>query len=130
LKNFKNILEKNIFYTKVGFSLLIDDLLDTNPNKKKVIAWESKYWNVKTKDGDFIADIDTTFALYKPLKFWNPSLFYKAIRLNKPFLARHGGWYIDIENPTEEELFYTKTANSSSSWLSDKSFLKDKYYSF
>ena len=31
-------------------------------------------------------------------------------------MAEHGGWYVDSANLTEEQSYYYKTANSSSSW--------------
>lgn len=123
LKHFKNILDKNINISKVGFSLSIDDIPENNENKSKILLWENKFWELENKDGDFIAEIDTTFALYKPIRFSDAENFYKAIRTKKPYIARHGGWYIDHKNLTMEQEFYINTANSSSSWLSKKSNL-------
>ena len=127
LKNFKNILDKNIKIHKVGFSLLLDEIPDTNPDKNKIKLWESRFWKQRNNDGDYIADIDTTFALYKPIRFSNSSNFFKAIRTQKPYIARHGGWYIDPKNLSEEQEFYINHANSSSSWLNKETdFYKNK----
>jgi len=46
--------------------------------------------------------------------------FLKAIRTNLPYTARHGGWYVDPSNLTEEQKYYIQTANNSSSWLTDE----------
>uniref|UniRef100_UPI0040480F33 glycosyltransferase family 2 protein n=1 Tax=Mariniflexile sp. TaxID=1979402 RepID=UPI0040480F33 len=114
--HFKKILDKNFQVTKVGFSLKIDNIPDSNPNKQKVIDWEQQFWKNKTKDGNYIADIDTTFALYKPKYEYEEFFFYKSIRTKKPYLAMHGGWYLDTKNLTEEQNFYFATCNDSSSW--------------
>ncbi|MGM0932660.1 MAG: glycosyltransferase family 2 protein [Bacteroidota bacterium] len=117
---FKKILNRNPKITKVGFSLKIDDIPETNPNKEKVIKWESRFWNNKDKEGNYKADIDTTLALYRPGYSYKEQDFYKAIRTKKPYLAKHGGWYLDINNLTEEQRFYYSTCNQSSSWRLDK----------
>ena len=118
---FKKVLDKNYNITKVGFSLNIDDIPNVNKNKKAVIDWEAKFWKFRRLEGGFVADIDTTFALYRPgYKRKNPKLFKKAIRMDYPYNARHGGWYIDTNKLTDEQNFYIKTANYSSSWLIDK----------
>ena len=53
---------------KVGFALRIDDLPQHYPLKEKVIKWEKQFWTKKVNKTDniYYAEIDTTFALYKP----------------------------------------------------------------
>jgi len=120
LKKFKSILLRNPLKTKVGFSLSINNIPDTNPNKNKILNWESKFWSVKTKENNYIAPIDTTFALYRPFYKYSSYNFYRAIRTNYPYTAIHGGWYVNPNNMTEEQVYYVKTTNSSSSWLHSK----------
>ncbi len=120
-------LNANLSVNKVGFSLLTDDIPDFNKDKEIIINWEKQFKTRKTKSGDFIADIDTTFALYRPNKFMNSLFFFKALRTKKPYFARHGGWYINQNSLSDEEQFYINSANSSSSWLSEFSTLKEKY---
>ena len=115
LKKFLELLKSSRKLYKVGFSLKIDDIPDFYLNKSTVLKWESMFWKNKNKNGDFIADIDTTFALYRP-KLNFRKYFYKGLRTNYPYQARHLGWYIDSNNLTEEEFFYRETANSSNSW--------------
>ena len=117
---FKNLLDKNKGITKVGFSLKIDDIPESNPNKQKVIKWESKFWEQKIDGGYFYAEIDTTFALYRPKENPVNKNFYRAIRTGPPYIAKHGGWYIDSENLTKEQKYYMETSNSSSSWRLDE----------
>lgn len=120
LMKFQSILLKNKKRMKVGFGLKIDDIPLNNPNRDKVINWESRFWKKKVSEGVFDADIDTTFALYKPFYHRKNKKFKTALRTDYPFVALHGGWYIDINNLTEEQLFYFKEANNSSSWKIDE----------
>jgi 2-hydroxy-3-keto-5-methylthiopentenyl-1-phosphate phosphatase len=129
LKFFIKVLIENKNKTKVGFSLKIDDIPETNPNKSKVIKWETQFNKNILRDGNYNAQIDTTFALYRPGYKYNSKDFFKAIRTKKPYFAIHGGWYLDINNLTEEQNFYFKNCNNKfSSWKIDSKgrlFTKD-----
>ena len=122
LKHFKEILDANSEINKVGFSLKIDDIPDTNKEKETIIKWENQFWRNLTKNKNYVAKIDTTFALYRPktiAPIWLD--FFKAIRVKYPYIAKHGGWYVDSNNLTKEQEYYVKTVNKSSSWLNFKS---------
>lgn len=114
----KFIENKN--YTKVGLSLKLDDIPDSNLSKEEILLWEQQYWTRKNANHTFIAAIDTTFALYRPFYSYSKADFFKGIRTDFPLQARHGGWYIDHNHLTEEQQFYYSTCNSSSSWRIDK----------
>ena len=126
---FKKILDFNHQVTKVGFSLRIDDIPNTNINKDKIINWESRFWEKRTFDNNYRAGIDTTFALYRPKYFYNNDLFLQGCRTTFPYTAKHGGWYIDTNNLTDEQRFYYENCNDSSSWRVDTSgnLLKKEY---
>ncbi len=129
LKHFKNILDANPEINKVGFSLKIDDIPNTNIEKETILKWENQFWKNQTENKNYIAKIDTTFALYRPRAvkpIWLD--FFKAIRVGHPYIAKHGGWYIDSNNLTEEQEYYVKTVNKSSSWLNTKGDGKLKIY--
>lgn len=129
LKHFKSILDSNPEVNKVGFSLKLDDLPNENNSKATILKWEKQFWRKNDIHGNYIADIDTTFALYRPknvLPIWLN--FFKAIRTEYPYIARHGGWYINSINLTPEQEFYIKTLNKSSSWLNFKVDGKLKSY--
>ena len=117
--HFKKILDKNLLITKVGFSLKIDDIPESNPNKQKVIDWEKQFWRNQNKEGDYITLIDTTFALYRANYQYNENDFFKAVRTQEPYHVRHGGWYLDAKNLTKEQVYYFETCNESSSWRID-----------
>lgn len=100
---------------KVGLSLSIDDLPETEL-KKEIVEWEGKYWKERVwqyKGIDYyLADIDTTFALYRKERF-KGNFYGPALRIGKPYTARHIPWYY-----TREELLndpelkkYFETAN-------------------
>ena len=118
--HFKKILDNNKEIIKVGFSLKIDDIPDSNIHKSKVINWEKQFWEKQDKNGNYISVIDTTFALYRPINQFKLDFFYDAIRTLQPFIAQHGGWYVDSRNLTDEQDYYRKTANTSSSWQVDE----------
>lgn len=93
-------------FKKAGFSLKIDDLPDHFHLKKTVTSWEKQFYKHKI-NGNYIADIDTTFALYRPN---TPYCFGPAIRSMK-LAARHLPWYLDGKNLDEDELFYRNNAS-------------------
>jgi hypothetical protein len=103
---------------KIGLSLNIDDLPDTFSMKQQVIDWENQYWKNESDDCKFyIANVDTTFALYRPFMKGGASRL-KMYRSKKPLSAFHMPWYNDSENLSEEENFYIKNAKTSTHWTS------------
>src|SRR5690606_28311900 len=105
--------------SKVGPALRIDDIPDFYKHKKQVIDWEKQFWQHALEPEVYEAAIDTTFALYKPgyPRFHDlHGDFFKALRLGGKYTVRHGGWYVDNDNLTEEQVYYAKTANESNSW--------------
>jgi hypothetical protein len=129
LLNFRRILDKDYYITKVGFSLKIDDIPNTNHNKDKIIKWETAFWSKKSNGENFEAKIDTTFALYRPNYNHQILDFYNACRTKMPYMARHGGWYIDNKNLTEEQKFFFANCNESSSWrINEEGNINKKIY--
>src|SRR5690606_32254212 len=109
---------------KVGLALDIDTVPDYYPLKEKVVSWERKFWEEELEKDVFLADVDTTFALYKPFypsKFKvRQRNFYRAIRLGGNFTSKHMGWYLNPENLTEEQKYYMRTSSTSNSWKFDE----------
>lgn len=116
---FRKLLDEAYDRTKVGFSLKIDDIPDSNSNKPQIVNWERKFWTSEIKSNVYKAEIDTTFALYRPNYNYKLKHFTKGWRTDAPYQARHGGWYIDTNRLTEEQEYYMKTANDSASWQID-----------
>lgn len=101
-------LKNNPDVMKSGLSLKIDDLPE-NEYTKKVIEWEKKWWEKpQDKNGFYLADIDTTLAIYdsERVERMYHSGFFLAVRSPKPYEARHCGWYFTPETITEEEKYY------------------------
>lgn len=120
---FKKLLDSEFRVKKVGFSLNSKDIPENNPQKPFIIERQKKYNELADKDklGNYYADIDTTFAMYRP-KIYNflPVPLFSGIRTKSPYIAKHGGWYMDPMNLTEEQLNYLRSSNISGSWKLDK----------
>lgn len=95
---------------KAGFSLEVADVPDKFPLKRGNLNIEAKYWRRRLGRG-WDAPIDTTFALYHRRR---ARPFFQAIRLDRPYTARHLPWYLGIDDVTEEERYYLDRANRSS----------------
>ncbi|MEK6782638.1 MAG: glycosyltransferase family 2 protein [Bacteroidota bacterium] len=117
IEYFKEILDKNHRLDKIGFGIKVDDLPDSFSLKNSVIDYEKRYWQKEVSPNIYDAPIDTTFALYKPLSALKGGQAYtlSAFRAGFPYVVRHLPWYIDSENLSEEEWYYIKTCNESSS---------------
>lgn len=100
----KKGLETYEWACKVGFSLEIADLPNTQiANEAR--GWEGMNWHDQTiltlpyrK-----CPVDTTFALVRG--YGEPNDFDKCIRLDRPYCAKHAGWYFTDSVP-EDEAFY------------------------
>ncbi len=96
---------------KVGFGLRIDDIPECYADKSDVLLWEKRHWMSPVSDHLYEAQIDTTFALYRPWVRWG-----MCLRTGFPYLARHLPWYIDSSSLSEEEVFYRAKIKSGTSW--------------
>ena len=121
---FLNILKANPTVQKVGFSLKIDDLPDHFAQKEKVIKWEAQFWKERIAD-NFIAPIDTTFALHRPYALLSTIGPYKNIRTSFPYVARHLPWYNDSQQLSEEEQFYIDSVEIGTHWSNQTQIVKN-----
>lgn len=124
---FWKVLNNNPEVTKVGFSLKICDLPEQNPNRMDIIRWESFFYeNIISKDPLlYKADIDTTFALYKPGRIEH---FFSAIRTGRPYEARHLPWYWGNDNLNKETKNYLKKGNMCGNTYSNPDNIKKLNY--
>jgi hypothetical protein len=103
--------------TKVGFGLRIDDLPDHYRFKYKVMRWEAQFWERKLSPKLYDADIDTTFALYRPGSRYDMS----GIRTGFPYLARHAPWYENSDRPSDDHVYYIRHARPGlNNWGGDR----------
>ncbi|HXW33848.1 MAG TPA: hypothetical protein VEJ87_04660 [Acidimicrobiales bacterium] len=114
LNYFAELLFRYSDVEKVGFGLRIDDLPDSYRFKAEVIDWESQFWEVVAEPGVFRANIDTTFALYRPSARAGS---FRALRTGPPYVARHLPWYKDSSNLSQEDTYYYDHAlRGESNW--------------
>lgn len=106
-------LDKYPQFNKCGFSLEINDLPDTPEGNLIRTKVEARYWTKVLDPLYYNAPVDTTFALYRE---GVNCYFHPAIRTNRPYTARHIPWYYyHLSELPEDEQYYYKTANGSSS---------------
>ena len=105
IKHFYNVLQEYPNKTKVGFSLIIDDIPYTNKYRMDIVRNESFFFDTILCHSPLLFDakIDTTFALYRPGKIED---FDSGIRTGYPYSARHLDWYMDTNHMSEEEKGY------------------------
>lgn len=107
------VLEAHPEIDRVGPGLRIDDLPADGPHTESVRQWESQFWRHEIAPGLYLADIDTTFALYRPGRRTPGG---SALRTGEPYLARHLPWY-EVDPADEETLFYRARADPTvNSW--------------
>ena len=111
ISHFYDLLQKYPQYNKTGFSLKIDDIPETYQFHKEVVKWESKFYQTELESGVFEANIDTTFALYRPGS--QREVGRKCIRTGFPYQARHLPWYMNSAELTEEEAYYREHSGAS-----------------
>lgn len=109
---------------KAGFALCIDDrelMLQEQFRhcEGRMTIWEAeaKNWQVSMSDSEradplYLADIDTTFALYNKAHF-DITRPFEAIRVAGRYTARHLPWYVENGLPADEAAFYRKNAEFS-----------------
>ena len=114
-------LDGNPNITKCGLSLDIDNLPE-NTYTREVKNFEGKYWLNQDNMGNYIAGVDTTFAVYDKRRQgvdWDyGDRFYYATRLPKPYTAKHIPWYLtkeSLSNDTEELYYHIHCTNQWSS---------------
>lgn len=107
----------NPWANKAGLSLEWEDIPDHNPHKYVVLAYERNYWYSRTRDGNWKAPVGATFALYnqreRPVQVITNE-FYRAVRLDRPYVARHFPWYLDPTKLGEEDRYYFSRTDATS----------------
>lgn len=120
IQKFIDILEKYPWCQKAGFALRIDNLPDCYHNKESVIFHESRFWEDEIEDGIYQAEIDTTFALYRPFSGGKADRYQKTYRTGFPYVIKHMPWYADSSSLSSEDEFYINTITQSTHWSQQK----------
>jgi hypothetical protein len=113
--HFRSLLDRYPDMDKAGFGLRIDDLPETYPLAEAVRHWEARFWRNEVESAVFHADIDTTFALYRPLDRRHHE--DRSLRTGPPYVARHVPWYSNPDNLSDDDRYYREHADTSiSNW--------------
>ena len=70
----------------------------------------------EVEPGIYKADIDTTFALYRPYCKGVASIYQEVYRTGRPYIIKHLPWYVDTNNMSDEELYYVNNISQSTHW--------------
>jgi len=116
LQFFLNEMKKNTKIDKIGLGLKIDDLPDHFQNKNQVIDWEKQFHQKRINKLFFVANVDTTFALYRPGRTHGANKYLLMCRSAFPYELRHLPWYLDLSKLSEEELYYIHHAKTITHW--------------
>lgn len=116
MERFVEVMERYPRCQKVGFGIRIDDLPECYRNRQQVVKWESQFWRNEIEAGLFRAQIDTTFALYRPFCKGVASAYHLTFRTGFPYVIRHLPWYVDSANLSDEERYYLNSVRSSTHW--------------
>ena len=115
LEHFFSLLECYPDIDKVGFSLDIHSADIKKEFEPYIRNHEEQHWRQRRDEESFDAPIDTTFALYRPRiggGFW-----LKALRTDRPYIARHLPWHVDDDKElAEENEFYARQIRRSTHW--------------
>lgn len=125
---FYKILVQHPEKTKVGFALKLDDIPFSYKYKIPLTRYESFYWEKVISDDPVVYDapLDTTFALYRPGEIPEES-FFCGLRTGYPYVARHLGWYVNLDAASKKNKSYYNKNNMISTSSSDKSMKAFQY---
>jgi hypothetical protein len=98
---------------KAGPALRLDDVPDTDLGKR-VKNWEVQFWDREIAPRVYEAPIDTTFAVYRPVREQREFLLGPGARIAGVYQVRHMPWY--ETGPASDELrHYREHAREGSS---------------
>ena len=103
--------------TVVAPMLRIDDIPESFRLKTDMVKSHNKqFWHKPYFEFDGIkctpSAVDTTFGMYR--KSFVFRRLNHGIRVHEPFMAKHLDWYIDLDNPSEEQEYYWSHASNVS----------------
>lgn len=116
MAKFIDVMNKHPMAQKVGFGIKIDDLPDYFKNKESVLNQEARFWQVPVFEDLYAAEIDTTFALYRPYCKGKADRYQETYRTGGKYVIRHLPWYVNSSAMSEEEKFYCGSITQSTHW--------------
>lgn len=122
---FAKLLDDHPERTKAGFGLRIDNLPAHYELRDHVISWEKQFWVSEVEPEVYDAEIDTTFALYRP---GTPYTLGPGLRTGGKYIAEHEPWYVDSKHVPAEIKYYREHADKViGSWGVDLSEVTSEY---
>lgn len=115
LRNLKSYVKGQ----KIALSLKIDDIPETYQYKADVIMQEERF-SREMEYGMYVADVDTTFALYEPYAKGGYVDDMVTYRMPYPIQCRHLPWYEDLNHLSEEDEWYAQHKLKQIGWWSSK----------
>lgn len=109
LSFFEDLLNRYPKRRKAGFGLRLDDIPASFEHRDFLIRGEGVYWQREVEPGVYDANIDTTFALYRPTIDHHVERF--CLRTGPPYVARHLPWYRGRAEWTDEDAFYNERSS-------------------
>ena len=119
LQRFRRELRRWPLVQKVGCALALRDLPRSHaPRAQRVLAGQAANWEMLLvpdasfvdADPAYVADIDTTLALYRGGRRNAQHCYGPAVRVGGAYAARHLPWYESSGAPSVEERFYERAA--------------------
>lgn len=114
LQKFVRVLSEHPSVSKVGAALRYDDITFFDRERKQ--ASESVFYIAPIAEHVYFANVDTTFALYRNVRFYHRG---PALRMAGPYMFRHLPWYYDYAHLPEDEQYYLDHVEKSSSMKAD-----------
>jgi SAM-dependent methyltransferase len=108
VQHLQGLLKRYPEVPKVGLALRLDLIPTHFRHRAAVLKWEAQFWRRPAARGLMAAEVDTTFALYRPGGGHGQGA--TNLRTTYPYLGEHLGWYVDSSHPSEEDRFYAATA--------------------
>lgn len=114
ISKFMQIFDQYPGYVKIGAALSIDDLPTHYEHKNTVQKWEQQFWSNEIANSSkliaYDAEIDTTFAIYRPNLGY---ITLPSIRIGGDYTAKHLPWYQNSTLLDEEDEYYKSHASSA-----------------
>ncbi len=109
------LLKKYPRLSRAGLSLKIDDLPKGGMFTEEVLGWEKQFFRLRMPgENAYLANIDTTFAMYAPSNIVTRTRSYSSVRTGYPMEAKHLPWYKMKGEVTEEDKYYS--AHKTNGW--------------
>lgn len=136
LELYKHLLNKNKHVHSVGPMLRINDIPNYYTLRDEVFKRHGSIWRLPTKTIKWKSmsvrycrfPIDSTFGMYRgnsQFIFDKRRTKVPALRVHAPYTARHLDWYINPQNPSEDQKIYQRAASEVAHWSA--SFLNNRH---